>query len=228
VLGSARSVLVKYKAPAFPAPVAAYGFSEGSGTTSADSSGNGHTLSIVNASWATGHTGSGLSNSTSDVIGATTNSFSNSSHLTLMAWVLPQDLTTGSTRFAFGFVQSNGFTDAALFAQRNAFGPNVLQADLRINGGVVAANGNLPLTVGTWVHIAITYDGSNMVLYRDGSPDATFAITGTVDVNNSPLYVVGAPVDAGYTSPDMAIDDVRIFNVALTQAQIVAAMNTPV
>ncbi len=229
MLGSARSALMKQAAvapPSFPAPLAAYGFSEGSGATTADSSGNGHTLTITGASWEpSGHSGSALTNST-NTVGATTASFTNTSHLTLMAWVKPLDLTADTTHFVAGFMQSGGSTDAALFTQRAFNTHNVLQADLRITGGIVAITGPA-LTVGTWSHVAVTYDGTTIILYKDGTQVSTFPITGTVDTG-SPFYVAGANAAAGFDAPDLTVDDTRVFNVALTQAEVAAAMSTAV
>jgi hypothetical protein len=43
------------------APVAAYSFNEGSGTTTADATGNNHPGTLINGpTWATGHTGSAV------------------------------------------------------------------------------------------------------------------------------------------------------------------------
>src|SRR5438045_5413934 len=64
MLGSARSVLLKKPGITLPATLAAYSFSEGSGTTTADASGNGHALTLNSATWTTGHTGNGITNST--------------------------------------------------------------------------------------------------------------------------------------------------------------------
>jgi hypothetical protein len=229
MLGSARSAFIKKAAivpPSFPAPVAAYNFNAGSGATIADNSGNGNTLTITGASWEpSGHTGAALTNST-NTVGASTSSFSNTNHLTLMAWVKPLDLTAERTQFVTGFMQSGGGTDAALFTQRTFNTHNVLQADLRISGGVVAITGSA-LTTGTWSHIAVTYDGTTIVLYADGTEVANFPITGTVDVNSSPFYVAGTNASAGFDAPDLTVDDVRAFNVALTQAEVAAAMSTP-
>lgn len=227
MLGSARSVLMKAgTAPSFPAPIAAYGFSEGSGTTSADASGNGHTLTLNNATFtASGHTGSAITNSTA-TIGATSGFTAPTSAITLMAWIKPLDLTSATTRFALGFIDNGGNTDVAIFCQRADFGTsNVLQGDIRIAGNLAALNGPA-LTLNTWAHVAITYDGTNLNLYKDGTSVVSTTTSGTVSPGDA-IWIAGWNSVSPYPT-DVVVDDVRVFNSALTQTQVSAAMSTPV
>lgn len=228
MLGSARSVLLKKASGGgtFPAPIAAYGFSEGSGTTTADNSGNGHTLTLNGTSWtASGHTGSALTNTTT-AQGATSFFSTPSTAITLMAWVKPLDLTTDTTHFALGFLDAGGSTYVGIFTQRFDFGThNVLQCDIRLNTTLHEYLGPA-LTVGTWFHLALTYDGSNVVVYKDGTAVSTTPATGTITSGDG-LYVAGWSL----TTPedtDVIVDDARVFNVALSAAEVTAAMNTPV
>ena len=208
-----------------PAALATYGFTEGSGTTTADASGNGHTLTLNATTWTAGHTGSGLTG-TGTILGASSTTITApSTAITAMAWIKPLDLTSGSTRFALGFIDSGGNTDVGIFAQRGDFGtPDVLQCDLRTSS-LNSINGPA-LTVNTWTHVAITYDGTNFILYKDGSAVNTTSLTGAISPGNG-LYVAGwngiNPEATG-----VVVDDARIFNTALTPAQISACMSTPV
>lgn len=230
MLGSARSVLMKPStAPSFPAPIAAYAMNENTGTTTADASGNGHTATLNNASWTTGHTGSGLTN-LGNTLGANTAVFAApSTAITLMAWINPTSLPAGGSDIACGFFDS-GNTDVAIFTQRgDGFGPaNVLQGNIRLGATLISISGSA-LTVGTWVHIALTYDGSNIRLYVNSSLVNTVAGTGAVSPGDN-LTVCGP--DSGNAGGSyharLVIDDVRVFNTALTQTQISAAMATPV
>jgi hypothetical protein len=228
MLGSARSVLIKKPAPpAFPAPAAAYGFSEGSGTTTADSSGNGNTLTLASATWnPSGHTGSALSNTSDFTVGASTTSFSNLGTIfTMMTWVNPIALPNNGTGFAAGFIQTSGSTNIGIFTQRAYVTFNVLQINVRVSNNVNVVTGPA-LTVGVWTHVAVTYDGTTIRLYKDGSEVSFSNVSGTLSTG-SPFYVAGANSDAGFGS-NVTVDDVRFFNVVLTPTQIVAAMNTPV
>ena len=233
MLGSARSAFMKKTTGGgtFPAPIAAYAMNENAGTTTADATGNGHTATLFNATWATGHTGSGLTNTTNVTGAQTTGLFTGpSAAITLMAWVKPTALPAGGSDIACGFFDSGGSTEAALFTQRgDGFStPNVLQGNIRI-GSVLTPISGSAMTVGTWAHIAMTYDGSNIKLYAGGSLVNTVAGTGTITPADA-LSICGP--DSGNSGSSynarLVIDDVRVFSVALTGAEIVAAMNTPV
>ena len=102
------------------------------------------------------------------------------------------------------------------------------------SGGAPSANhpitGNTAIAVGTaWHHAAATYDGTTWHLYLDGSPDGSLAVgqpanaqTNTLTTVGSALTTAGAP--AGFFAG--VVDEVRIWSVARTAAQIAAAKNT--
>lgn len=231
MLGSARSVLMKKASSggeALPgSAMALYNFNENTGTTAADLSGNSHTIALNSATWdASGHTGSAIANTTSNLGGKV--SFSSPTDIiTIMGWVKPTDLTAGSTRPAFGFVDAGDNTGCFIFAQRgDGFGnPNVLQADIRIGGTLMALHGPA-LTQNTWVHLALTYDASTAILYKDGVSVASLSAAGNIGTGDA-LCVAGWMSAAVYF-PNTVIDDVRIYHAALTPGQIVTGMNTPV
>jgi Concanavalin A-like lectin/glucanases superfamily/F5/8 type C domain len=77
-----------------------------------------------------------------------------------------------------------------------------------------------------WHHVACTYDGVNINLYVDGQLDNALAATGAVAANTSDMEI-GRNIDGGGTQPFIGnIDEVRIWNVARTPAQILAALGT--
>lgn len=226
MLGSARSVLMKAgSSVTLPSALAAYGFSEGSGLTTADSSGNGHTLTLNSATWTTGHTGGGITN-TSTGQGAGAAFVGPSAAITMMAWIQPLDLPVGGSRLAMGLFQTGGNTDVAFFTERGDFGsPNVLQCNLRIGGSLNAIHGPA-LSVGAWVHVAVTFNGSTAVLYVNGSLHTSSSISGTLSTGDR-LTVAGTDPGNSYDS-DVVIDDARLYNSALDAAQVAFAMATPV
>lgn len=226
MLGSARSVLMKKPAVALPTSImASYGFSEGSGTTTTDTSGHGHTLTLNSATWATGHIGTGISNTTTSQ-GAGASFSAPTAAITLAAWVKPLALTAGDTCLAVGLIDTGGNTDVAIFTERGDFGTsNILQCNLRIGGTLRSIYGPA-LTVGNWVHIALTFDGSTVTLYINGSSYATGSYSGTLGTGDR-IAVAGTDPVNTYNS-QVTIDDVRVFSTALTAAEVSSAMSTPV
>jgi hypothetical protein len=84
-----------------------------------------------------------------------------------------------------------------------------------------------PADVGQWVHLAGTYDGTTWRLYRNGvQVNAAIDATGAVTVTAN--WAIGARGTGGERFFKGEIDEVRIWNVARTQAQLQAYMTQPV
>src|SRR5262245_19593246 len=72
----------------------------------------------------------------------------------------------------------------------------------------------LQLTDGLYHHVAGSYDGDEMRMYFDGRLIGSFRVGGQLAVGNGVLFShPGAPLDG-------ALDDVRIYNRALSDAEI--------
>jgi hypothetical protein len=99
-------------------------------------------------------------------------------------------------------------------------GEFVIGGTLRNVSSINAYNDN------QWHHVACTYDGAIINLYVDGQLDNALAATGAVAANTSDMEI-GRNTDGGGTQPFIGnIDEVRIWNVARTPAQILAALGT--
>jgi len=69
-------------------------------------------------------------------------------------------------------------------------------------------------TPNTWFHVVITYDGSNLKLYKDGKIVTAYVRTGNLTTDN---IVIGTGFNAASNRYfEGLIDQVRIFNKALT------------
>ena len=91
---------------------------------------------------------------------------------------------------------------------------------MRVDGGLVAVSQSA-LLLNTWVHVALTYDGTTIRLFRDGSEVATFVVTGTITAGSFNMLVVP---DSSFAE----VDDIRIYNKALAVGEIQEAMGNPV
>lgn len=208
-----------------PNLVAAWGFDEGTGTTARDSSEHNLPLTISGGgTWVAGYTGgSAMSNSGSG--GATAASWTSlSSPVTIMCWARPTDLTAGTNRPLVGVwsgTDATTSTQIALWAQRGDFSTaNVLQGNVRVDGGLVAINQSA-LTINTWVHVALSFDGTTIRLFRGGAEVNSVSNTGGITAGTYNFLAVPSPANA-------QVDDVRIFNTALNAAQITSFMGDPV
>ena len=74
-----------------------------------------------------------------------------------------------------------------------------------------------------WTHVAVTYNGSRLVIYVDGQASGSFALTGSTCSNNEPLAIGAKNAPAkGILEAfwDGQLDDIRIYNKPLTATQI--------
>ncbi|MEZ5039669.1 MAG: LamG-like jellyroll fold domain-containing protein [Saprospiraceae bacterium] len=81
---------------------------------------------------------------------------------------------------------------------------------------------NVPLN--QWTHVAATYDGTDSKVYINGNLISTKTIGLAIPTNNYPMGISGDP---GYPFYNFNghLDEVRVWNKALTQAEIQANMN---
>jgi glucose/arabinose dehydrogenase/PKD repeat protein len=202
--------------------VAAYNFEEGTGTTTADASGNGNTGSLLGASWtSSGKYGKGLAfNGTSARVDvASSASLQLTSAMTLEAWVNP---TTVSS--AWRDVIMKGNDNYYLMATSSSGGRPL--AGTIVGGSYAEAIGPSGLPTGTFSHLAATYDGSTLRLYINGSQVASTARSGLIVTSTSPLQLGGDSVYGQFFAG--VLDEIRIYNTALSATQIQTDMTTPI
>ncbi|MDJ0832911.1 MAG: LamG domain-containing protein [Gammaproteobacteria bacterium] len=93
-------------------------------------------------------------------------------------------------------------------------------------GGAQELTSTGTLTAGDWYHIAIVYSDAAdfQAIYINGVESGTNNQTGTLTLNNDPLQI-GA--DQGFAGRefDGLIDEVRIYNAALTPAEVNTVLN---
>jgi Concanavalin A-like lectin/glucanases superfamily len=140
--------------------------------------------------------------------------------MTLEAWVKPTKLTAMWRTIVLK--EQPGQLAYALYAGNDSMRPG---GHVYI-GGDRSVNGPSALTLGAWTHVASTWDGTTMRLYANGVQIATQALTGNGTVSNGALRFGGNAVWAEWFQGSM--DDVRIYDRALTPVQLQTDMNTRV
>ena len=194
--------------------VAAYAFDEGSGTTVTDLSGNGNNGTITNATWSTsGKYGKALQfNGTSALVTIPdTASLRLSSGMTLEAWVNPSAVNA-KWRDVVYKGNDNYYLSAT---STNASRPD---AGMIAGGTYADAFGTSKLPTNTWSFLTETYDGSTLRLYVNGTQVSSTAHTGSIATSTNPLQIGGDSIYGQYFAG--RIDNVRVYNTALTAAQI--------
>lgn len=86
-----------------------------------------------------------------------------------------------------------------------------------------AVTGTSTVNDGKWHHIAGVFDGSALYLYIDGILESAKAAGNSVEVSNYEVYI-GENGQVPGREWNGLIDDVRIYNYALSQAEVVSLM----
>jgi hypothetical protein len=194
--------------------LAQYGFNDGSGTVLRDSSGNGRNGSITGATWVAGKFGQALNFDGNDFVNL--GDFDLTGSFTVMGWL--QTLS----RFTNGC--------ASFVMKAFDYGFEICQSRLIAevaSGTSWTAAVSQPLTnadLNTWKHVAMTYDGTTVRFYVNGTfiGQANGAHTQN---NNSLLFGRWTPSSEFWNG---LMDEVRIFNRVLSPAEIQSLMNTPI
>jgi len=198
--------------------VAHWTLDEGDGTVATDSSGNGHDGNVYGASWTTGKLSNALDFDGTDDYVDIRNFNPASEAISLTAWVNSDDLDScGSYRDCRIISKANGTAeqDHDFMVSTIVSGSNTrLRFRLRTSGTthtLIASSGNL--AENEWIHVAAVYDGSNMILHKDGVQVGSMSKTGPIDVSSNSIWIGQNP--GGAKPWNGRIDDVRIYDRAL-------------
>jgi len=208
--------------PAAPAGlVAAYSFNEASGSILNDRSGKGRTGTISGAVWTEGKYGSALSfDGINDwVTVADAADLDLTTGMTLEAWVRPSSLDTWRTVL---LKQRPSGLAYALYASNDS---SRAESDVNIGGDKsAAAPAALPLN--TWSHLAVTYNGAVLRLFVNGVEVGSRTVSGAMATSTGVLRIGGNSVWNEFFAG--RIDEIRIYNRALTAVEILSDMAAPI
>lgn len=145
--------------------------------------------------------------------------------ITIAAWFRADDFDIRDARI---ISKASGTSSAAHYWMmstiNDASGLHFLRFRLKTNGITSTLHGNNAsgrLFTGVWTHAAMVYDGAEMRIYKDGVLVGSMAKTGTIDTNASVQATIGnQPIGAGPRAFDGRLDDIRIYDRALSEKEI--------
>jgi PKD repeat protein len=143
--------------------------------------------------------------------------------MTLEAWVNAASLS--SWRSVLLKERTNGLS-YSLYATDPYNSPSGPSAFINTGGSDQSGASPTALAPNTWTHLAATYDGSTLRYYVNGVLKASQKLSGSIVTSGGALRIGGNKVWGEYFQG--TIDDVRIYNQALTQSAIQTDMNTAV
>jgi hypothetical protein len=209
-------------------------FADGAGTICYDGSGRGIHGTFQNmeaADWSTGQTGCPqlvegynrpmLFDGSNDYVncGTDTSLLDLSGTITVAAWVY----WAGSTGEEVIYSVGNGETQGTLIQTRSATTLRMMHNTGSVYYGFDAGTG---WSADTWHHVALTFTGSMLYGYIDGSSFANTAVTTTLARNSSnPAKIGTASWTTGRFWPGI-INEVLVYNTALALADIQALAAT--
>ena len=223
-----------------PAAAGSWPFSEGSGTTTADTSGNGHTGTLgTGATWAAPRVGAhsiALNGATTANVTISGPVINTAASFTASAWVNLTSIGTGSAYQTMvsinGLLTLTSTTVSGMYLtyqQSTDRFELAMRASDSTGAALTAASSTAPVQAGVWYHVVGVYSSAlqTLSLYVNG------ALQGTPTAFTTPWgatgnTIIGHDIFGTATSDEVigAIDNVALYSSALTAPQV-AALNPP-
>lgn len=194
-----------------------------------DASGNGHNGTVEGATLTTDRNGKAnaayhFEGSRRDTIRVPSSpSLKNiTSAATVAAWIKPEKW---DNTWVIVFAKGQNARQYGLFADDK--GTLYMHDAYRNDAPNVSAKLPKGLKLGVWQHVAVVYDGSKTVTYVNGKPGEPKSTSGKFVPNDEDLFF-GRDDYVGSENYTGDIDDMRIYNRALSAAEIAALAGTSV
>ncbi|WP_211461177.1 LamG-like jellyroll fold domain-containing protein [Collimonas silvisoli] len=199
-------------------------FDDGSGTTAADSSRQGHIGTLVGgATWASGKKGGAVSlNGSNGYVSLPADIVADVSDITIAAWVYWNASSNWARVFDFG----TGTNHYMMLTARS--GSGFARFAMTVNGGTgeQGIDSSAALPTGQWVHVAVTLSGSVGILYVNGIAVGTNTamVLSPFRLGSTGQNWIGRSQYASDPYFNGLVDEFRIYRGALNAAQIAALM----
>ena len=218
-----------------PGPVAYWNFEENTGTTAKDTSGNNNnaTFGTGNSAptWSVGANskGAGLNLDGNDYVSINdSSSLKPTSSITVESWFITSDRTISQRMVS----KTEGSGYQLSLNENNQCGSNTFCFVLNIGGTYYTATYPVSnLSNNVWYHSTGVYDGKTVKLYLNGSQVGTTSTVSGSITQNTPLLCIGSESTGTACNNNGSgnflgkIDEVKIYNYARTQKQILEDMS---
>ena len=195
-------------------------FDEGQGTVAKDKTNNKSDGKINNATWVDGKFGKALDfNGTNANVEIPNSGVLSVEQFTLMAWVKVPGFTGGWQTIAT--LNTDGpIRNYGLFINDKT---GLVHYSFTSGKAWQSFNATSNIADGKWRHIAATYDMKVFKCYVDGKVDGETAVNNLKPDSAKTVFTIGSWVGGGWIKG--AIDELALYNNALSEAQIKEAMN---
>jgi len=193
---------------------------EGSGTIASDSSGGGNDGTFVGTpEWTDGKVGGALEFDGGDSVSVPGGADINPESITLMTWVNFNEVDTAVMERQDYLSRGDDYA----FSLHEWNANQMIHGIVTSAGGWTVVGGQTVVEADIWYHTAMTYDAGTdkLILYLDGEVDGELTLTTGLE------HRLGGSLTLGtYSGRDLLgkLDEVKIFDVALSQDEIKAEM----
>jgi hypothetical protein len=191
-----------------------------------DRSGNGINGTVTNASLTTDRFGNCNSayyfNGSNAYISASSSSFNSLNHFTISFWLQVDNYPSAGSYMITKGNETSGGSPLSFRCYTGALPFQYLGTDNFISGTpVVRYATTSAFSSNNWHHLTLTYDGSDQIVYIDGTSSTSVSQTGSLRTNTDPL-MIGARFFAGNLQDafEGKLDDIGVWNRALTATEV--------
>jgi len=138
--------------------------------------------------------------------------------ITLEAWVYPTENHSGD------IISKDGeWYDRQYLLNKGS--NQAFRAHVGVPSGLLWFDGNTTVIINQWYYVAMTYNGSQLILYVNGEEDGSLGVNGNIITTTVDVRIGGgAPSEPNHNCFGGIIDEARIWNIARTQEEIIYDM----
>jgi len=189
---------------------------------------DGSTLSVLDSTTQHNGTNNGATAGAGEIDGCGSFASASSQYIDLGSAMNPQKITLQA--WANGTTFPNAYNAVVARVGASSFSYIFVKSTGKLAMGVVVGaginvtydgTGSNTLSAGTWYNLFLTYDGTTLTGYVNGSSDATATQSGLINTASTPMSIGRDPFNSGRLFNGL-IDEVRISDLARSSAWISA------
>jgi hypothetical protein len=142
--------------------------------------------------------------------------------ITLESWVYATAYSANDGVAVFG--KDNPYGSRQYLVGMGKSGSSwIFRAHIGLPDGLHYFDGSTTVQTQTWYHVAMTYDGSYLKLYVNGSLDGSASLSGAITTSSEKLLIGGSV--PGPWDLNGLVDELSVYNRALSQTEIQTIYN---
>ncbi|MCF7907604.1 MAG: LamG domain-containing protein [Candidatus Omnitrophica bacterium] len=159
------------------------------------------------------------------------NNFGSFATMTVSAWIY-RTSATATRESIVSYKEGDGVSQGFVLCLNENGSSQYPRIYVQVNGVWRAVEQAVAIPLNTWVHLAASYDGSSIVLYRNGAQVASGNYAGSMTNTGSQTTGIGTRASLNTHYFPGQIDEVKIWSLALDadeiKAEFIAGNNGPI